>query len=75
MKDGYVKNDETSSIFIRAAHLIGAFLGSVIHVAHCPEIFLGGRSSRQPHKEKHDLVPGHANSQQIQPPHHSSGAD
>jgi hypothetical protein len=36
MKDGYVKNDETSSIFIRAAHLIGAYLGSVIHVAHCP---------------------------------------
>jgi hypothetical protein len=36
MKDGYVKNDETSSIFIRTAHLIGAYLGSVIHVAHCP---------------------------------------
>jgi hypothetical protein len=36
MKDGYVKNDETSSIFVRTAHLIGAFLGSVIHVAHCP---------------------------------------
>jgi hypothetical protein len=36
MKDGYVKNDETSSIFVRTAHLIGAFLGSVIHVEHCP---------------------------------------
>jgi hypothetical protein len=36
MKDGYVKNDETASIFVRAAYLIGAFLGSVIHVIHCP---------------------------------------
>jgi hypothetical protein len=36
MKDGYVKNDETASIFVRAAYLIGAFLGSVIHVTHCP---------------------------------------
>ncbi len=36
MKDGYVENDEYSSIFIPAAYLIGGFLGSVIHVEHCP---------------------------------------
>jgi hypothetical protein len=36
MKDGYVKNDEYASIFIRAAYLIGAYLGSVLHVAHIP---------------------------------------
>ncbi len=36
MKDGYVKNVETASIFIRAAYLIGAFLGSTIHIIHCP---------------------------------------
>jgi hypothetical protein len=36
MKDGYVKNDEYVSIFIRAAYLIGGFLGSIIHVSHCP---------------------------------------
>ncbi len=36
MKDGYVKNDEYASIFIRTAHLIGAYLGSVLHVIHAP---------------------------------------
>jgi hypothetical protein len=36
MKDGYVKNDEYASIFIRAAHMIGAYLGSVLHVIHAP---------------------------------------
>jgi hypothetical protein len=36
MKDGYVKNDEYASILIRTAHLIGAFLGSVLHVIHAP---------------------------------------
>jgi hypothetical protein len=36
MKDGYVKNDEYASIFIRAAHLIGAYLGSVLHLIHAP---------------------------------------
>ncbi len=36
MKDGYVKNDEYASIFIRTAHLIGAYLGSVLHVIHLP---------------------------------------
>jgi hypothetical protein len=36
MKDGYVKNDEYASIFIRAASLIGAYLGSVLHVSHIP---------------------------------------
>jgi hypothetical protein len=36
MKDGYVKNDERASIFVRAAYLIGAFLASMIHVIHCP---------------------------------------
>jgi hypothetical protein len=33
MKDGYVKNDEYASIFIRAAYLTGGYLGSEIH---CP---------------------------------------
>jgi hypothetical protein len=36
MKDGYVKNDEYASIFIRTTHLIGAYLGSVLHVIHAP---------------------------------------
>jgi hypothetical protein len=36
MKDGYVKNDEYASIFIRAAHMIGAYLCSVLHVIHAP---------------------------------------
>jgi hypothetical protein len=36
MKNGYVKNDEYTSIFIRTAHLIGAYLGSVLHVIHAP---------------------------------------
>jgi hypothetical protein len=36
MNDGYTKNDEYASILIRAAHLIGAYLGSVIHVIHTP---------------------------------------
>jgi hypothetical protein len=35
-KDGYVKNDEYASIFIRALYIISAFLGSVVHVDHCP---------------------------------------
>jgi hypothetical protein len=36
MNDGYVKDDEYASIFIRTAHLVGAFLGSVLHVIHAP---------------------------------------
>jgi hypothetical protein len=36
MKDGYVKNDEYASILIRAAHLISAYLGSVVHTYHTP---------------------------------------
>jgi hypothetical protein len=36
MKDGYTKNDEYASILIRAAHLISGFLGSIVHVIHCP---------------------------------------
>jgi hypothetical protein len=36
MKDGYTKNDEYASILIRAAHLISGYLGSIIHVIHCP---------------------------------------
>ncbi len=35
MKDGYTKNDESASIFIRTMYLLGAYLGSVIHVEHC----------------------------------------
>jgi hypothetical protein len=35
-KDGYVKNDEYASILIRALYIISAFLGSAIHVEHCP---------------------------------------
>jgi hypothetical protein len=31
-----VKNDEYASIMIRAAHLIGAYLGSVLHISHSP---------------------------------------
>jgi hypothetical protein len=37
MKDGYTKNYENASIFrVHAAHLIGGYLGSIIHVSHCP---------------------------------------
>jgi hypothetical protein len=36
MKDGYTKNGEYASILIRAAHLISRYLGSIIHVIHCP---------------------------------------
>jgi hypothetical protein len=36
MKDGYTKNDEYASIVIRATHLISGYLGSIIHVIHCP---------------------------------------
>jgi hypothetical protein len=36
MKDGYIKNDEHGSILIRTAYLISSYLGSVIHVVHCP---------------------------------------
>jgi hypothetical protein len=36
MKDGYTKNDEYASILIRAPHLISGYLGSIIHVIHCP---------------------------------------
>jgi hypothetical protein len=36
MKDGYAKNDEYASIFIRTAHLVSAYLGSVLHVIHAP---------------------------------------
>jgi hypothetical protein len=36
MKDGYMKNDEYASILIRAAHLISGYLGSIIHMIHCP---------------------------------------
>jgi hypothetical protein len=36
MKDGYTKGDEYASILIRAAHLISGYLGSIIHVIHCP---------------------------------------
>jgi hypothetical protein len=36
MKDGYVKNDDYASIFIRSAYLISAYLGSVLHVIHAP---------------------------------------
>jgi hypothetical protein len=32
MKDGYTKNDEFASIFIRTMYLLCAYLGSVIHV-------------------------------------------
>jgi hypothetical protein len=35
LKDGYMKNDEYASIFIRATLLICAYLGSVIHAEHC----------------------------------------
>ncbi len=35
MKDGYTKNDEFASIFIRTMYLLCAYLGSVIHVEHC----------------------------------------
>jgi hypothetical protein len=35
LKDGYSKNDEYASIFIRATHLICTYLGSAIHVSHC----------------------------------------
>jgi hypothetical protein len=35
-KDGYVKNDEYVSIFIKTLYIISAFLGSVVHVEHCP---------------------------------------
>ncbi len=31
-----MKKDETASIFIRAVHLISAFLGSKIHIEHLP---------------------------------------
>jgi hypothetical protein len=34
IKDGYVKNDEYASIFIRAVYLISAYLGSVLHTYH-----------------------------------------
>jgi hypothetical protein len=36
MQDGYVKNDEYASILIRAAYLIGPYLGSVFHISHSP---------------------------------------
>jgi hypothetical protein len=36
MKDGYTKGDEYASILIRAAFLISGYLGSIIHVIHCP---------------------------------------
>jgi hypothetical protein len=37
IKDGYVKNDEYASIFIRAIYLISAYLGSVLHTYHVPQ--------------------------------------
>jgi hypothetical protein len=36
MQDGYVKNDKYESLIIRAVHLIGAYLGSVLHFTHFP---------------------------------------
>jgi hypothetical protein len=36
MQDRYVKNDEYASIMIRAAYLIRAYLGSVLHISHSP---------------------------------------
>jgi hypothetical protein len=32
----YMKGDVTASILVKALHLIGAFLGSVVHVVHVP---------------------------------------
>jgi hypothetical protein len=34
IKDGYVKNDEYATIFIRAVYLTSAYLGSVLHTYH-----------------------------------------
>jgi hypothetical protein len=31
-----VKGDETASIFVRAVHLICAYLGSILHIEHVP---------------------------------------
>jgi hypothetical protein len=35
-ENGHLKNDEQASIMIRAARIIAAYLGSVIHVEHVP---------------------------------------
>jgi hypothetical protein len=32
----FVKSDKYASIFVRTAYLISSFLGSIIHVEHCP---------------------------------------
>jgi hypothetical protein len=52
MKDGYIKKDEYTSIFIRAITLISAYLGSVVHTMHTPrrstwEAELADNMSRQ----------------------------
>jgi hypothetical protein len=64
MKDGYVKNQEYASIFIRAAYLIEGFLGSIIHVSPCPRRS-SWESRTADNKKEDDFIPGTTYSQQI----------